>query len=109
MRSRRSNDGLTVNAIAGSYVVVLGIDIDASLRDGLRGFAIRRTDHEEGERYWLKSTKVFRSVEPHPAPGEQFSSLRHPFQTFQWANYSAKPGYRYSYETRRPVRRPPGA
>ena len=29
---------------------------------------------------------------PNPAPGVPVSSYRHPFQTFQWADYSAAPG-----------------
>src|SRR4029079_10148135 len=37
------------------------------------------------------------TAEPHPLAGGQYSSLVHPFQTFQWADYSAKPGYRYTY------------
>lgn len=98
MRTRRKHAGLSVNAIAGSHVVLLGIDIVESLRAGLRGFAVRRNDPTEGETYWMKGTKTFEAIEPHPAPGEQFSSLSHPFQTFQWADYSAKPGRPYNYE-----------
>ena len=97
MRKCRTNNGLTVNAVAGSYVVALGLDITDALRPGLRGFAIKRTDHTENESYWMSGTKVFESIEPHPAPGAQSSSLLHPFQTFQWADYSAKPGYNYTY------------
>jgi phosphatidylserine/phosphatidylglycerophosphate/cardiolipin synthase-like enzyme len=67
------------------------------MRPGLRGFAIKRKDHSENEEYWMSGTKVFESVEPHPAPGGQYSSLFHPFQSFQWADYSAKPGYDYTY------------
>jgi phosphatidylserine/phosphatidylglycerophosphate/cardiolipin synthase-like enzyme len=97
MRIRTVAGGLTVNAVAGSYVVVLGLDIDESLRNGLRGFAIQREDKVENETFWMKGMKTFESVEPHPAPGEQFSSREHPFQSFQWADYSAKPGYTYVY------------
>jgi PLD-like domain len=97
MRKRASSGGLSVHAVAGSHVVILGLNITESLREGLRGFAVKRTDHVEQETYWMRGTKVFASVEPHPAPGEQFSSLRHPYQTFQWSDYSAKPGYRYTY------------
>src|SRR5262249_48254853 len=57
-------NGLTVNAIAGSYVVLLGLNITDALRPGLRGFAIKRTDHTENESYWMSGTKVFESVEP---------------------------------------------
>jgi hypothetical protein len=97
MRVRTVSQGLTLHAVAGSYVVVLGWNIGDADRAGLRGFAIRREDTIEGETYWMKGMKTFRSVEPHPAPGEQFSSVVHPFQTFQWADYTAKPGYSYVY------------
>ena len=97
MRVRTVAGGLTVNAVAGSYVVVLGLNINDADRAGLRGFAIQREDKTENETYWMKGTKTFQSVEPHPAAGEQFSSLVEPFQTFQWADYSAKPGYTYVY------------
>ena len=97
MRNRKTNKGLSVNAVAGSYVVVLGLNITNAMRKGLRGFAIKRTDKIEKETYWMSGTKVFESIEPHPAPGGQFSSLIHPFQSFQWSDYSAKPGYSYTY------------
>jgi phosphatidylserine/phosphatidylglycerophosphate/cardiolipin synthase-like enzyme len=45
----------------------------------------------------MSGTKVFKSLEPHPAQGLQYSSLVHPFQTFQWADYSAKPEHKYTY------------
>jgi len=97
MRVRTVAGGLTLNAVAGSYVVVLGLNIDDGDRAGLRGFAIQREDKTEGETIWMKGMKTFQSVEPHPAQGEQFSSQVHPFQTFQWADYTAKPGYTYVY------------
>jgi phosphatidylserine/phosphatidylglycerophosphate/cardiolipin synthase-like enzyme len=97
MRKRVSKNGLTVNAIAGSYVVILGLDISDAKRRGLRGFAVKRTDHTEDESYWMSGMKTFQSVEPHPQAGGQYSSLIHPFQTFQWSDYSAKPGYTYTY------------
>jgi phosphatidylserine/phosphatidylglycerophosphate/cardiolipin synthase-like enzyme len=99
VRKYAGNNRLSVNAVAGSYVVLLGLNISNAMRKGLRGFAIHRTDHAENESYWMSGTKVFESVEPHPAPGEQFSSLVHPFQSFQWSDYSAKPGRRYTYTT----------
>jgi hypothetical protein len=73
MRKRKGSNGLTVNAVAGSYVVVLGLNITDAMRNGLRGFAIQRTDHTENETYWMSGTKVFESVEPHPASGGQYS------------------------------------
>ncbi|WP_199699202.1 hypothetical protein [Oleomonas cavernae] len=93
-----TKEGITINAVAGCHVVLLGFNITQAKRAGLRGFAIRRTDPTEQEVYWMKGVKTFRSVEAHPAAGEQFSSLHHPFQSFQWADYSAKPDRDYSYE-----------
>ncbi|HWI84886.1 MAG TPA: hypothetical protein VNT42_01000, partial [Sphingomonas sp.] len=98
MRKRKSKGGLTVNAIAGAHVVLLGWDIIETKRPGLRGFAVRRTDPAEQESYWMRGTKTFKTVEPFPSAGEQFSSLFHPFQSFQWADYSAKPDHDYEYE-----------
>jgi len=97
MRKSETKQGLTVNAIAGSFVVVLGLNITGALRPGLRGFAIKRSDPAEQETFFMSGTKVFRSIEPHPAKGGQFSSLKHPFQSFQWSDYSAKPGRTYTY------------
>lgn len=98
MRQRQSNGGLTVNTVAGAYVVLLGWTVAEEKRLNLRGFAVKRTDPTEQESYWMKGTKTFKTVEPYPAPGEQFSSLLHPFQSFQWADYSAKPDRDYQYE-----------
>ena len=41
--------------------------------------------------------KVFKSVVPDPAPGENYSLRYHPVQGFQWGDYSAKPGRKYTY------------
>jgi phosphatidylserine/phosphatidylglycerophosphate/cardiolipin synthase-like enzyme len=97
MRKRRVYAGVTVNAIAGTHVVTLGLDISASARPGCLGFAILREDHTEEERYWMRGSKTFPSTNPGLAPGGSISSRLHPFQTFQWADYSAKPGHEYTY------------
>jgi PLD-like domain len=97
MRRRRQHAGLTVNAIAGTYVVFLGLDLAKSKRAGFRGFAFKRFDHVEGDTIWLQGLKTFEKTEPHPAIGERFSTLDHPVQSFQWADYSAKPGRQYTY------------
>jgi phosphatidylserine/phosphatidylglycerophosphate/cardiolipin synthase-like enzyme len=86
-----------VNAIAGSNVVMLGLDLPEARREGCLGFAIQREDHTEDERYWMSGTKTFAETEPALGPGGQVSSREHPFQTFQWADYSAKPAHDYTY------------
>ncbi|HET7012117.1 MAG TPA: phospholipase D-like domain-containing protein [Anaerolineales bacterium] len=97
MRNRITQSGLTVNAIAGSHVVILGMDLSAAARAGCLGFAIQREDHIENERYWMRGMKTFQATDPGLGPGGTISSREHPFQSFQWMDYSAKPGYRYTY------------
>jgi phosphatidylserine/phosphatidylglycerophosphate/cardiolipin synthase-like enzyme len=99
MRTIGSNGGLTALAVAGSYVVVLGWDLNEhDIRThGVLGFAVRRTRLSDGEVSWMPGMKTFRSVEPHPAPGSQVSSRKHPLQTFQWSDYSVSPEESYLY------------
>ena len=99
MRARGSSDGLTVLGIAGNHVVMFGWDMS---RDDIRaktvlGFAIRRTRTADGDVRWLTGLKTFASVEKDPPPGVGRSSRQHPFQTFQWADYSAEPASSYVY------------
>jgi phosphatidylserine/phosphatidylglycerophosphate/cardiolipin synthase-like enzyme len=64
----------------------------------LLGFALRREDHTEGEKYWLSGYKTFASVEPSPPPGILYSTRQHPIQGFTWSDFSAKPKHDYTYE-----------
>ncbi len=97
MRKRKTLNGITVNAIAGTHVILLGFDLSDEARKGCLGFAIRRDDHTEDERFWLKSMKTFQATDPGLGPGGQVSSREHPFQSFQWSDYSAKPDHEYTY------------
>jgi hypothetical protein len=91
MRKKFVGSGLTVNAVAGTHVVMLGLDLSDAKRKNCLGFAIQREDHTEDERYWMSGTKTFEATDPNLGPGGQVSSHEHPFQTFQWSDYSAKP------------------
>jgi phosphatidylserine/phosphatidylglycerophosphate/cardiolipin synthase-like enzyme len=97
MRRRVNSGGFVVQAIAGTHAVFLAFDVTPELRQDLLGFSIFREDHQEDERYWLSGFKTFRSVVPFPDPATKYSSRDHPFQTFHWGDYSAKPGYNYTY------------
>jgi phosphatidylserine/phosphatidylglycerophosphate/cardiolipin synthase-like enzyme len=98
MRKKEQAAQLSVQAIAGTHVVLLGIDLPQEKCPGLLGFAIRREDHTEGESYWLRGYKTFASVEPHPAEGISYSTRKHPIQGFTWSDFTAKPGYDYTFE-----------
>jgi phosphatidylserine/phosphatidylglycerophosphate/cardiolipin synthase-like enzyme len=93
-----NHHGLTGNAIAGIHVVFFGLDLALSARPGFRGFAFQRADHTEGDTVWLRGTKTFEKTKPHPASGETFSTRQYPVQSFQWADYSAKPNHAYTYK-----------
>ena len=97
MRRHTDHEGLAVNAIAGTHVVFFGLDLAPARRPAFRGFGLKRVDHLEGETVWLRAMKTFEKTEPHPAKGETFSTRHHPIQSFQWADYSAKPGRDYTY------------
>ena len=97
MRTSRTVNGLKVNAISGTYVVILGISLPENMCKGLLGFAIHRYDHNSNEAYYLKGMKAFAETDPGFPPGSLYLTRDHPIQSFQWADYSAKPGYKYTY------------
>jgi len=97
VRAKQSKGRLIGQAIAGTYVVLLGWHIPEQLKKGLLGFAIQRTDKTENESYWLRGMKTFPDATPLPVGGDA-SSHDQPYQSFQWADYSAKPDHQYSYE-----------
>lgn len=97
MRASRTNNGLTVRAIAGSHVVLLGINMPRADCDGHMGFAIHRTDYLGQEAKWMRGLKTFEETDPGFVAGSTYSTREHPVQGFSWSDYSAKPGRRYKY------------
>jgi phosphatidylserine/phosphatidylglycerophosphate/cardiolipin synthase-like enzyme len=97
VRVTKTKDGLKVHAVAGTYVVLLGFDLAEADCDGLLGFSIHRTDHTENEAYYLSAMKAFAETDPGFPAGSLYSTRDHPIQSFQWADYSAKPGHDYTY------------
>ncbi|MGE0361170.1 MAG: phospholipase D-like domain-containing protein [Vicinamibacterales bacterium] len=97
MRRSVTSDQLTVRAIAGSHVVLLGIHLPQALCANLLGFAVHRTDHEEEEAYWLRGKKTFLLTDPGFPPGATYSTRQHPIQGFTWSDFTAKPNQRYTY------------
>lgn len=104
MRERATGNVLRLRAIAGTYVVLLAwdfIDGQEERREGLLGFAIQREqlgkDDAIVERYWMTGIKRFKDKDRGLAPGTPVSTADHPFQGFQWADYTAETGHRYRY------------
>ncbi|HKZ83068.1 MAG TPA: phospholipase D-like domain-containing protein [Anaerolineae bacterium] len=74
MKVRAAKDGLTVQAIAGTYTVILGFDLEESKRAGCLGFSIQRTELDSTgaplEELWLANRLRF----PSDAAGADTSS-----------------------------------
>ena len=106
MRIRVSVDGLTVQAIAGTYVVLLGMNASDTLAASLLGFSIQRTDHTTNSTYWMWNDLLFahhaaelaalKAQQQTPDPG-LFGSDLNPFQEFLRGDYTVAPGGRYTY------------
>lgn len=107
MRARERKNGVSVHAISGSRAILLGLDATERARDGLLGFAIRKSRSGDNAK-WLRGFKFFEQTVPNPQPGERRSTLKHPIQSFLWGDYSAVPNTTYSF-TVRPVYGTPSA
>src|SRR4249919_2749121 len=95
MRKKATSGALTAQAIAGTRVVILGMNVEPSARSKLMGFSIKRLDHESGEETYLPNF-LLHEVNDKGAKSDH-SSRRNPVQAFQWSDYAAVPGHRYTY------------
>lgn len=93
---KKSYGTLRVRAVSGTHVVFLALDMKEADATGLMGFAIQRTRLSDGEVIWLRGNKRF-AILGEATGFEDANSHVHPFQAFQWADYSAEPGERYRY------------
>jgi len=99
-------------ALVGTHSAIIGWTFDdPALRDGLLGFAIRRTDldpttEEVMKLDWFRGFKRFAGT--HDDGAEEVRSLEAPFQRFRWNDYTLKPERAYRYEVF-PMRGAPGA
>ena len=95
MRAYNKTGSLSVHAIAGAYVVLLGIDMDEAASEGVLGFGIERIEHGHGNsRAWLRALKVFPDV---PVEEGMVSTERHPIQGFFWSDFTTRYGHEYTY------------
>jgi phosphatidylserine/phosphatidylglycerophosphate/cardiolipin synthase-like enzyme len=95
MRAYNKTGSLSVQAIAGAYVVLLGIDMEQPASDGVLGFGIERIEHGHGNsRAWLQALKVFPDV---PVEEGMVSTEHHPIQGFFWGDFTTRYGHEYTY------------
>ena len=92
------NNHLLVQAISGTHVITLGINLTQTECVGLRGFAIERKEGDNGIWKPLEGMKVFRQIEPQPAAGKTFDTNVHPIQDFNWSDFTVRPGRNYTYK-----------
>lgn len=104
MRVVEEGPVLKLRAIGGLYVVTLAWDFmpgQESKHEKLMGFAIERTELNNSgkpvERYWMRGTKRFRHKDEGLPAGAPVPLSEHPFQGFQWGDYTAQPGTTYLY------------
>lgn len=98
MRIRKANDGLSVHAIAGTEVVLFGLDLPEEMAAKTLGFGFERTDDKTGKTQPLRGCKTFAATEsPDHEPGMPVSTMDHPVQAFLWGDYAVNPGRDYTY------------
>ncbi len=96
MRRKAKKGPLSVHAIAGSYVTMLGINMDEASAKGVMGFAIERTDRSRNNRRdWLAGFKTFPGVKV--PKGTLVSTREHPIQSFQWCDFTTRKNHEYTY------------
>jgi phosphatidylserine/phosphatidylglycerophosphate/cardiolipin synthase-like enzyme len=84
---------LSVHAIAGTEVVLLGLNASEEAAEGLLGFEIKRTEGKK-ER-WLAGAKTF--LGQSRSDGARVDSRTAPIQAFLWGDYAAQPSKHYTY------------
>jgi hypothetical protein len=125
MRRRTVHQGLTVNAIAGTFVVFFGLDLAKAKRAKFRGFAFKRFDSVTGETVWLRGMRAHqvhagRSAERDPGGRDRARQLQqgqHRHQRREHAHHPRQQAHREhlpgrssgSWRSRRPGPRRSGS
>lgn len=107
MRKRVENKDISVNAIAGTEVVLLGINATEKAAAGLLGFTIYKRVGTAKKEEILGKGKIFEGVHD-LAQKQEVNSDQAPIQAFMWSDYEAHPGKEYTYRVV-PVYGKPGA
>jgi phosphatidylserine/phosphatidylglycerophosphate/cardiolipin synthase-like enzyme len=95
VRIRRTQGDLTVHAIVGTRVALFGMDLPKAAIKDLMGFAIRRTNVDTGDSFYLQNALLFKVNDR--GRKSNHSSLQNPFQEFLWGDYTLRPEHSYTY------------
>ena len=94
MQVREAANGLSVRAIAGTDVVLFGLDVSPEAAKGLLGFEIERSRGRE--KRWLYGGMTFRDGLKPDGACLGFENGA-PIQAFFWGDYNATRGTKYTY------------
>jgi phosphatidylserine/phosphatidylglycerophosphate/cardiolipin synthase-like enzyme len=97
MRAQAYANGLSVQAIVGTHVVLFGFDVPKDDLPGLMGFAIKKTDKASSATGDYLPNFLLLSVNDRGAKPDH-SSYLNPFQEFVWGDYTLSPSREYTYE-----------
>ncbi|HEV7640171.1 MAG TPA: phospholipase D-like domain-containing protein [Gaiellaceae bacterium] len=97
MRAQAAAGGLSVQAIAGTHVVLFGFNLPKNKTKNLLGFALRRTDKSRpnAQPFYLDNFLLLKANDKGEKPDH--SSANNPFQAFLWGDYTLAPGKEYEY------------
>jgi phosphatidylserine/phosphatidylglycerophosphate/cardiolipin synthase-like enzyme len=97
MRTQAASAGLSVQAVAGTHVVLFGFNLPKQKTTNLLGFALRRTDKSRpnARPFYLDNFLLLKANDIGQKPDH--SSADNPFQAFVWGDYTLAPGQTYEY------------
>ena len=99
MRIRRQNARLSVHAIAGTEVVLLGLNAAEEAAKGLIGFTIYKRKGVTGRFTPLPSGgRSFLGEQEEQADSRKVDSKSNPIQAFMWSDYKVDRGNTYTYK-----------
>lgn len=104
MRVYETDKKISVHAIAGTHVVLLGLNASKSARRGLLGFTIEKKGASGGFKPLRGGARAFANYDAEKIPDSRDA----PIQSMMWGDYTAEPGKTYTFRVT-PVYGEPGA
>ena len=104
MRAYAASNRVSVHAIAGTHVVLLGLNATEDARKGLLGFTIEKRGSRGGFRALRGGARVFENFDT----DRWIDSRTAPIQSMMWGDYTLKAGKTYTFRVT-PVYGAPGA
>ncbi len=96
MRAVKAIGPLSVHVISGTHVVMFGINLKRTARQGVFGFGIQRKDLADNENpVWLQGFKSFK--QSNIPRGKLVYTNKQPIQAFLWGDYTARKDHEYEY------------